>query len=60
MAYKVTYINPGESEEHDFDDYDTLKEALADAEMAWDDGTEVKVWKLVKRGTAKSVIEWGV
>jgi hypothetical protein len=56
--FKLTYINPGETEENEVDCYDTLKEAVACGETCWDDDTELLVWKLVKKGKAKSVTEW--
>ena len=56
--FKLTYINPGETDENDFLSYETQKEALGDAETEWEDGTEVRIWKLVKKGKASTVINW--
>jgi hypothetical protein len=56
--FRLTYKNPGETSENDFSDYPTQKEAVAMAETPWEEGTEVFVWKLIKKGTAKSVTEW--
>lgn len=56
--FKLYYKNAGEDTWQYYGDYASVAEATKEAETPWEDDTEVQVLKVVKSGTAKSVVEW--